>query len=136
MRAWAYFNAARIYGEVPFIHPSLQSMDEIDDYINTGKTVIATEKIIFDLTGYYNDTLRNVPVSYDRIYLDLDAIIDSFSVVLEQNVKGDFRMEVVGIQYNIDESLLHLVFIDPDIRHVFCKVLFYFNIIKCRLFFC
>lgn len=98
MRAWAYFNAARIYGEVPYIYPNLQSMDDIEEYINTGKTVIAAEKIIFDLKGYYNDTLRNVPVSYERIYLDLDAIIDSFAVVLERNIKA------VGIQYNIDNN--------------------------------
>ncbi len=98
MRAWAYFNAARIYGEVPYIYPNLQSMDDIEDYINTGKTIIAAEKIIFDLKGYYNDTLRKVPVVLTKIYLDMDAIIDSFSVVLENNIKA------VGIQYNIDNN--------------------------------
>ena len=33
MRAWAYFNAARIYGEVPYIYPGIQSMDDIEEYI-------------------------------------------------------------------------------------------------------
>lgn len=98
MRAWAYFNAARIYGEIPYIYPNIQSMDDIEEYINTGKTVIAPEQIIFDLKGYYNDTLRNVSVVYNKIYLDLDAIVDSFSMILENNVKA------VGIQYSIDNN--------------------------------
>ena len=33
MRAWAYFNAVRIYGKIPFIYESLTTMDEINDYI-------------------------------------------------------------------------------------------------------
>jgi tetratricopeptide (TPR) repeat protein len=98
MRAWAYFNAARIYGEIPYIYPGLQSMDEIDEYVNAGTTVVTSETIVFDLKGHFNDTLRNVPVTYDRIFLDMNAIIDSFTIVLENSIKA------VGIQYNIDNG--------------------------------
>jgi hypothetical protein len=30
MRAWAYFNAVKIYGKVPYIHESLVTLDEIE----------------------------------------------------------------------------------------------------------
>src|SRR5512133_97363 len=35
MRAWAYFNAVRIYGKVPFIPESLTSMTEIEQFVNS-----------------------------------------------------------------------------------------------------
>ena len=34
MRAWAYFNAVRIYGKVPYIYESLVTIPEIEDYVN------------------------------------------------------------------------------------------------------
>ena len=37
MRAWAYFNAVKIYGKVPYIWPSLTSSEEITDYLNTSQ---------------------------------------------------------------------------------------------------
>ena len=40
MRAWAYFNAVRIYGKVPFIHESLATIEEIEEYINSPGTYI------------------------------------------------------------------------------------------------
>ncbi len=98
MRAWAYFNAVRIYREIPYIYPSLQSMDDIEAYVNTGQTVVPAEKIVFDLKGYYNDTIRKEPIVLNKIYLDMNAIIDSFSFILENDVKA------VGIQYNIDNN--------------------------------
>src|SRR5690606_20517871 len=35
MRAWAYFNAVRIYGKIPFIHESLTTIDEVEDYLES-----------------------------------------------------------------------------------------------------
>ena len=32
MRAWAYFNAVRIYGKVPFLPESLTSIDEVNNF--------------------------------------------------------------------------------------------------------
>jgi starch-binding outer membrane protein, SusD/RagB family len=38
MRAWAYFNAVRIYGKVPYIHESLTSIDETNAFLESEET--------------------------------------------------------------------------------------------------
>ena len=72
MRAWAYFNAVRIYGRVPYVWPSLTSAEEIEKYVNTGKTIITPMKIIYGANGYDNDTVYNDTVVLEKIFLDLN----------------------------------------------------------------
>jgi len=98
MTAWAYFNAVKIYGKVPYIYPFLDSVDEIVEYINEGTTTIGATDIIFDLHGYWNDTIKNETVKLDKIYLDMETVIDTFTNILENKVK------IVGVQHNIDNE--------------------------------
>ncbi len=98
MRAWAYFNAVRIYGRVPFIHESLVTMDEIDDFLNSSGTYVDSVYIEFSKDGYYNDTLYNRPVELEKQYFDLDLVIDFFTNQLENEVKA------VGVNHYIDNN--------------------------------
>jgi len=98
MRAWAYFNAVRIYGKVPFIPESLTNIDEVNSYLNSPGTYIDSVNIIYGIDGYKNDTLKNVPVALDKQYYDQDLIIDYFTNELTKSVKS------VGVNHFIDNN--------------------------------
>ena len=98
MRAWAYFNAVRIYGKVPYIYEELTTVEEIEQYINEGTTVIDSMDIEFDIHGYYNDTIYNEVIELERIFLRQEAVIDTFTHILENKVR------TVGVQHNIDNE--------------------------------
>lgn len=98
MRAWAYFNAVRIYGKVPFIPESLTNIDEVNNYLNSPGTYIDSVNIIYGIDGYKNDTLKNVPVALDKQYYDQDLIIDYFTNELTKSVKS------VGVNHFIDNN--------------------------------
>ena len=96
MRAWAYFNAVRIYREVPYIWPSLTSVSEIKSYVNSTEEFVDSVDIRFHPGGYYNDTTYNQPVTLERIFVNLDQVIDTFAMELERDIKA------VGIIHNKD----------------------------------
>lgn len=98
MRAWAYFNAVRIYGKVPFLPESLTSMDEVNNFLKTSGTYIDSVQIIYGIDGYNNDTLTNVPIQLEKQYYDEDLIIDYFTNELERDVKS------VGVNHFIDNN--------------------------------
>jgi len=98
MRAWAYFNAARIYGKVPFIHESLVTIGEIENYVNSPGSYVDSVYINFSTDGYYNDTLYNVPITLEKNLYDLDMVIDVFTNQLEKEVKA------VGVNHYIDNQ--------------------------------
>lgn len=98
MRAWAYFNAVRIYGKIPYIYPFLNTVEEIEQYLEEGITIVDSTDIVFDLHGYENDTVYNEVIELDRIYLNQEAVIDSMTNILENKVK------IVGVQQNIDND--------------------------------
>jgi hypothetical protein len=98
MRAWAYFNAVRIYGKVPFIHESLVTMEEIQDYVNSSSTYIDSVYIEFSIDGYYNDTIYNKPIELEKNLYDTEMIIDYFTNQLEREVKA------VGVNHYIDNN--------------------------------
>ncbi len=98
MRAWAYFNAVRIYGKVPFIPQSLTTIEEIEAYVESPGTYIDSVYINFSKDGYYNDTLYNEPIVLEKHYYDLDLVIDVFTNELENKVKA------VGVNHYIDNS--------------------------------
>ncbi len=98
MRAWAYFNAVRIYGKVPFIHESLATYDEIEQYVNSSGTYIDSVYISFSRDGYYNDTILNKPIELEKQYYDLEMVVDVFSNQLENDVKA------VGVNHYIDNN--------------------------------
>jgi hypothetical protein len=98
MRAWAYFNAVRIYGKVPYVWPSLTTVNEISDYVNSGGEFIDSVNIVFDVGGYYNDTSYNQPVVLERVFLDMSQVIDTFTKELENDIKA------VGVIHNKDNN--------------------------------
>jgi len=98
MRAWAYFNAARIYGKVPFIHESLVTIGEIEKYVNSPGSYVDSVYINFSTDGYYNDTLYNKPITLEKNIYDLDMVIDVFTNQLEKEVKA------VGVNHYIDNQ--------------------------------
>lgn len=98
MRAWAYFNAVRIYGKVPFIHESLVTYEEIEAYVNSSGTYTDSVYISFAKDGYYNDTTLNHPIELEKQYYDLPLVIDHFARQLETEVKA------VGVNHYIDNN--------------------------------
>lgn len=105
MRAWAYFNAARIYGKIPVIHESLTSVGEIEDYLNSSSTYIDKIHIIYGREGYYNDTTFNKPIVLEKQFYDLDLVISVFSKQLEEEVKIDRDGNIaVGVNHYIDNN--------------------------------
>jgi len=100
MRAWAYFNAVRIYGKVPFLPESLTSIDEVNDFLNTSGTYIDSVHIIYGVDGYNNDTLKNVPIPLEKNYYNQDLIIDYFTNEVEKGIKPNG----VGVNHFIDNN--------------------------------
>ena len=98
MRAWAYFNAVRIYGKVPYIHESLTGIEETQAYINSSETYIDSVHIIFGTDGYNNDTIYNNPIELEKRYYDQKLVIDHFSNELETKVKA------VGVDYALNNN--------------------------------
>jgi hypothetical protein len=98
MRAWAYFNAVRIYGKVPFIPESLTTIEEIEGFVNSSGTYIDSVYIAFAPDGYYNDTLTNKPIVLEKNYYDENLVIDFFTNQLEKEVKA------VGVNHAINNN--------------------------------
>ena len=101
MRAWAYFNAVRIYGKVPLIPESLTLIEDIEDYVNSQTEFVIPEYIIFSPGGYYNDTIRDTTIILERTFLNEKEVIEYFSRQLENDIKA------VGVNhsiYNDDET--------------------------------
>jgi len=98
MRAWAYFNAVRIYGKVPFIHESLTTIEETEAYVNSSGTYIDSVQIVFGIDGYNNDTLYNQAISLEKMYFDQTMVIDHFTRELETKVKA------VGVNHALNNN--------------------------------
>jgi starch-binding outer membrane protein, SusD/RagB family len=69
MRAWAYFNAVRIYQKVPFIHESLTDVDEIEKYVNSESSYTVPYYINYAPDGYSNDTIRDTTIVLTKQFL-------------------------------------------------------------------
>ncbi len=98
MEAWAYFNAVRIYKKVPYIYPSLTQVEEIENYVNSGGRYIDSIHIDFAPNGYDNDTIRDTTFVLQKKFLDLKAVIDTFTFKLENKIKA------VGVNHSIDNN--------------------------------
>ncbi|MBE0654203.1 MAG: RagB/SusD family nutrient uptake outer membrane protein, partial [Bacteroidales bacterium] len=114
MRAWAYFNAVRIYGKVPFIHESLNTVEKVEEYIHSSGPYTHSTYIIFGPDGYHNMAYHNgilTPYTIDsswtpepkiitleKKFFDLDLVIDYFTNQLEKEVKA------VGVDYAFNNN--------------------------------
>jgi len=97
MRAWAYFNAARIYGKVPFIDQALTTIEDIDAYVNSPGTY-TDSVIVYTIDGYANDTIPPQVVTLEKKVFELDRIIRHFANELETKVKE------VGVNHYIEND--------------------------------
>jgi len=98
MRAWANFNAVRIYGKIPFIHESLTTIEEVNDFLNSSGPYMDSLDITFGRNGYNNDTAFNTPIPLDKQYFDEKLIIDYFTNELKTRVKA------VGVNHSINNN--------------------------------
>jgi hypothetical protein len=98
MRAWAYFNAVRIYGKIPVIYESLTSVDEIEQYLNSASTYIDNVHIVYGKDGFHNDTTYNKPITLEKQFYNLDMVIKVFSKQLEEEMKA------IGVNHYIDNN--------------------------------
>jgi starch-binding outer membrane protein, SusD/RagB family len=104
MRAWAYFNAVRIYGKVPFIDQRLSTIEEINQFINTPSTYVDSIYIKYSIDGYHNDTIRNQQVVLEKNYFDTDRVIRYFTDELERKVKVENGIKAVGVNHYIENN--------------------------------
>ncbi len=99
MRAWANFNAVRIYGKIPFIHESLTTIGEVNDFLNSSGTYIDSLNISFGRNGFDNDTAEvNTPIPLEKQYFNEKLIIDYFTNELKTRVKA------VGVNHSINNN--------------------------------
>jgi tetratricopeptide (TPR) repeat protein len=97
MRAWAYFTAVNIYGKIPYIPDSLQSIDEIRNYVNSSGKYVDSVYVDYGVDGYHNvDTVLNKEVVLDKQLMDLDIVLDIFIDQLENDVK------IVGVNHALN----------------------------------
>jgi hypothetical protein len=104
IRAWAYFNAVRIYGKVPFLPESLTTIEEVNNYLNSPGTYIDSVHIIYGVDGYDNDTLENVPIKLEKQYYNQGMIIDYFTNELENEIKAGKDARAIGVNHFIDNN--------------------------------
>lgn len=93
MRAWAYFNAVRIYGKVPYIYKSLTGIEEIQNYINSSGSY-NDSIVIYSTNGYDIDTIYK-NITLEKQFYDQKLVIDYFTNELETKIKA------VGVDYSL-----------------------------------
>lgn len=98
MRSWAYFNAVRIYNEIPYIPETLTDISEINGFVNSSGTYVDTAYIEYHPNGFDNDTIEMVYEYTDRKFLDQDAMTRQCI----RDIKD--RVKVVGVDYSFDNS--------------------------------
>ena len=98
MRAWAYFNAVRIYGQIPMIPDNLTTISEIQGFVNSSGTFTDSVYINYSSDGYHNDTLYNQTVTLPKQMYDQNMVIDYFTQQLETNIKA------VGVNQYINNN--------------------------------
>lgn len=108
MRAWAYFNAVRIYGKIPVIYESITSVEEIEEYLNSTKYI---DSIHFVLRpgvsindGYPIDTTYT-KITLNKQFYNLNQVINVFTKQLEEEVKiAPDGTVAVGVNHYIDNN--------------------------------
>ena len=98
MRSWAYFNAVRIYDEIPYIPETLTAISEINEFVNSSGTYIDSSYIDYHPNGFDNDTVVKVYEYTERKFLDQDAMTRLCIGEIEERVKA------VGVDYSYDNG--------------------------------
>jgi hypothetical protein len=75
MRSWAYFYAVRIFNEIPYVPETLNTIDEINDFVNS--------------PGVYTDSIY---INYSPNGIDTDTIFDTTFVFTEKKFLNQDQM--------------------------------------------
>lgn len=102
MRAWAYFNAVRIYREIPYIPIELTSIDEIVSYVNSSYSLRDTIGRVFNPDGSIDSVYRD-PVR-ENAYLGLSDIVDSCAWQIENRIKEIRGVKAIGVNHYIEND--------------------------------
>lgn len=122
MRAWAYFNAARIYGKVPYIPSSLATMEEVTGYVNSPGTYVDSVTIVFDVNGFHNDTIyADSIIEMEKKYYSLPMVIEQFTGELENNIKA---LEVDYTANNPSERTWQITTWNEFARHALLGIMY------------
>lgn len=89
MRAWAYFNAVRIYGKVPVIYESLTSVEEIQAYLSSS-TTYQDSVVVYGQDGYHNTKQL---ITLTKEFYDVDQVVRVFTKQLVEDAR------VVGVNH-------------------------------------
>lgn len=95
MRSWAYFYAVRIFNEIPYIPESLNTIDEINGYVNTPGSY--TDSVYINYTANGKDTyiVRDTTFTFtEKKFLNQD-------LMTRQCIKDIMnKVRVVGVDYS------------------------------------
>jgi hypothetical protein len=115
MRGWAHFNAARIYGSIPYITDELTDYEAIIDYISNpgAEFYVDSCRYVFDTNGLdLVDVSDTVYYPVDTVFVDTvyfetytQRFVDIYTVV--DNITDDLtnRLNYVGVEYGIRDDI-------------------------------
>lgn len=105
MRSWAYFNAARIYDEIPYIPESLTTLEEVSAYINSPGEYIDSVYIDYSGTGLDNDTITDASAILDSVYVYDEVKFLSQQAMVSQCIADiENKVRRVGVDYSYDND--------------------------------
>lgn len=99
MRSWAYFYAVRIFNEIPYIPETLNTIDEINAYVNSPGEYTDSVYINYAPNGLDTDTIYDTTIVYtDRKFLNQELMTRQCIKDIKEKIR------VVGVDYaNTDE---------------------------------
>lgn len=96
MRSWAYFNAARIFNEIPYVPETLTGIEEINTYVNSEGTYVDSIYVDYNPDGINHDTIRDEQAIFDSTYVYPDkSFMKQDAMVLRciKDIKKNVRYE-------------------------------------------
>lgn len=100
MRSWAYFYAARIYNEIPYIPESLNTIDEINAYINSPGEYTDSVYINYTANGIDTHTIRDTTFVFsEKKFLNQDLMTRQCIKDIKDLVR------VVGVDYSNKDKI-------------------------------
>lgn len=95
MRTWAYFYAVRIYNEIPYIPETLNTIDEINAYVNTPGEYTDSVYIHYATNGKDSYVIRDTTFVFrDKKFLNQDLMTRQCIKDLKEKVR------VIGVDYS------------------------------------
>ncbi|HKK61008.1 MAG TPA: RagB/SusD family nutrient uptake outer membrane protein [Bacteroidales bacterium] len=100
MRSWAYFYAVRIYDEIPYIPETLNTIDEINEYVNSPGEYTDSVYIDYTPTGLGVETIYDTTYVYnEKKFLNQDQITRRCIKDIEEMVN------YIGVDYSAKDEI-------------------------------